>query len=136
MTGAQIILIKKSWSIFRSIDPALVGDVFYSRLFYKSPNLRGMFKTPMTDQNIKLIDMLSYLVSRLERLDEVSEEMAQLASRHTGYGVRPAHYKLVGEALLWTLEAGLGNDWNNDVKAAWKACYDTISNMMINYSHK
>jgi hemoglobin-like flavoprotein len=136
MTAAQIILIKKSWGIFRGIDPALVGDVFYSRLFYKSPRLKSMFKSSMADQNVKLIDMLTYLVTRLDRLDEITEEVAQLAVRHTGYGVKRSHYKLVGEALLWTLETGLGNDWNNEIKEAWKACYETISDIMMNAVNK
>jgi hemoglobin-like flavoprotein len=38
---------------------------------------------------------------------------------------------MVGEALLWTLEKGLGNDWNLEVKKAWLACYDMISETMI-----
>ena len=54
-----------------------------------------------------------------------------MAQRHVGYGVKPAHYKLVGNALLWTLEKGLGDDWTQDVKAAWTACYTILADTMI-----
>src|SRR6187551_1651950 len=107
MTSEQIALIKKTWNAFRGVDPAMVGEVFYSRLFYTSPKLRKMFDRSMTDQYKKLIDMLSLMVARLDKLDEISDEINQLAIRHTSYGVKPAHYKLIGEALLWTLERGL-----------------------------
>jgi hemoglobin-like flavoprotein len=43
MTPHEISLIKKSWSIFRDIEPSIVADVFYSRLFLENPELRRMF---------------------------------------------------------------------------------------------
>ncbi|HEY6974831.1 MAG TPA: globin domain-containing protein, partial [Chitinophagaceae bacterium] len=54
-----------------------------------------------------------------------------MALRHQGYGVKPQHYRLAGNALLWTMERGLGNDWNNEVKDAWFACYTKITETMI-----
>ncbi|MEP6676414.1 MAG: globin domain-containing protein [Ferruginibacter sp.] len=131
MNEAEIILIKRSWSIFRSIDPLLVGDVFYSRLFFKMPALRKMFSASMNVQYKKLVDMLSVIVARLDRLDEITVEIKELAIRHVGYAVKPLHYEVVGDALLWTLEQGLGSDWNEEVKAAWAACYGILSNAMI-----
>ncbi len=120
--------------MIRNIDPALIGDLFYSKLFADTPSLRQLFPKKMDDQYRKLVDMLNIVVFRLERLDELSSEIANMAQRHTVYGVRPAHYKLVGNALLWTLQQGLGKDWTAEVKAAWVECYTTLSNTMINAS--
>jgi len=131
MTSEQIALIKKSWNAFRGVDPIMVGEVFYSRLFYTSPKFRKMFDRSMTDQYKKLIDMLSLMVARLDKLDEITEDIRKLAIRHASYGVKPEHFNPVGEALLWTLEKGLGNDWNPEVKKAWSACYAMISESMI-----
>jgi nitric oxide dioxygenase len=131
MTEAQMMLVKKTWAMFRNIDPVIVGDVFYSRLFFQEPSLEKMFKSSMTEQYQKLIDMLSTIVARLERMDEISYDIQQLAIRHIKYGVKPAHYEMVGNALLWTLEQGLGNDWNEEVKEAWVKCYTSISSSMI-----
>ena len=132
MTEEQIILIKKTWKVFRSIDPVLVGDTFYSKLFSDTPALRKMFPKNMDDQYRKLMDMLSTLVGRLDHLDQLSEDIAAMGRRHVHYGVRPAHYKLVGKALLWTLEQGLGPDWTPNVQAAWIDCYTLLSEAMIN----
>ena len=49
----------------------------------------------------------------------------------TGYGVREAHYATVGAALLWTLEAGLGEAFTPAVRAAWTTAYGTLATVMI-----
>ncbi|HOZ52966.1 MAG TPA: globin family protein [Chitinophagaceae bacterium] len=131
MTDEQIQIVKKSWKKFRGVNPAVVGDLFYSKLFIDNPSLRKMFPSDMEKQYEKLIDMLNAIVIRLDKLQEMSVEIQAMAQRHVGYGVKPAHYKLVGNALLWTLEKGLGDDWTEDVKAAWTACYTILADTMI-----
>ena len=126
------MLVKKTWKIFRDIDPAVVGDVFYSKLFNDNRALRKMFPKDMEQQYKKLIEMLSTIVARLDNFNEVSDEITALARRHVHYGVRPGHYKLVGKALLWTLKQGLGSDWSKDVEEAWTSCYNKLSSAMIN----
>lgn len=39
-----------------------------------------------------------------------------LGKRHVPYGVLPAHYDVVGQALLATLEGGLGAEWNDQAR--------------------
>ena len=134
MTKEQIILVKKSWSIFREIDPTVVGDVFYSKLFFDMPYLEKLFHTPKEEQSRKLIEMLSVIVGRLDNLEELTEEIKQLAIRHVQYGVKEQHYKAVGTALLWTLQQGLGRDWNEEIKEAWASCFNILSTTMINAS--
>src|SRR5437764_13524597 len=119
MTEEQIILVKKTWKLFRDINPVLIGDVFYSKLFIEVPHVKHLFKTSREIQSKKLIEMISVIVGRLDRLDEVTEEIKQLAIRHVDYGTRPEHYRAVGEALIWTLKQGLGPDWIHEVEAAW-----------------
>jgi len=132
MTADQILLVKRSWKIFRGIDPVIVGDTFYSKLFSDNPAVKKMFPPKMEEQYKKLMDMLSIIVARLDRIDELADDIAAMAQRHVQYGVRPGHYKLVGKALLWTLQQGLGNDWTKDVEAAWLQCYTLLADTMIN----
>jgi nitric oxide dioxygenase len=132
MTTDQIRLVKKTWRVFRGINPATVGDLFYSKLFADNPSLRKMFPADMQQQYQKLIDMLNAIVVRIDRLEELTDEIAAMAQRHAGHGVRPAHYKLVGNALMWTLQKGLGDDWNHEVKTAWVTCYTILADSMIN----
>ncbi|THU31590.1 hemoglobin [Niastella caeni] len=131
MTQTQIQLIKKSWRLFQQIKPEIVGDVFYSKLFAIHPPLRKMFGADMNTQYKKLMDMLSMIVARLDSLDVISTEIHEMAVRHVKYGATPAHYKMVGTALLWTLEHGLGSDWSPELKEAWEECYRKLSDAML-----
>ncbi len=131
MDERQILLVKNSWKLFREMDPHFVGEVFYGRLFQQSPSVKQMFRKDMTVQYGKLTEMLSLVIAKLDKLDVLTEEITQLAMRHVHYGVRPAHYKMVGNALIWTLEQGLGKDWNKETAEAWKTCYQILSDTMI-----
>lgn len=135
MTEEQIAIVKNSWKMFRGINTGLIGDVFYSKLFADNPSLRKMFPPGMEDQYKKLVDMLGTIVTSLERLDELTEEIAAMAQRHVQYGVRPEHYPQVGKALLWTLQQGLGRDWTPAAAAAWQECYTVLSAAMMSASN-
>ena len=136
MTEAEIRIVKQSWRTLRAIDPTIVGDLFYSKLFMANPSLRNMFPKKMDAQYNKLMDMLSVIIARLDRIDELSNDIAAMARRHVHYGVRPAHYKLVGNALLWTLKQGLGQDWTPNVEKAWAECYGLLSGVMMKAAEK
>ncbi|WP_300597923.1 globin domain-containing protein [Niabella sp.] len=133
MTKEQIILIKRTWKLFRFVAPTAVGNAFYGKLFADSPGLRKLFPADMEGQYRKLNVSLNVLVARLEKKEEIAGYLAALAKRHTGYGVKEEHYVLVGNALLWMLRQGLGKDWNNEVAAAWEACYREVADIMIHY---
>ena len=135
MTKKQILLVQQSWKIFRAISPEFLGDVFYSKLFVELPLVKKLFVHSMVPQYQKLIDMLSLIVGRLDQLEILTEDIRQMAKRHVTYGVKRSHYKAVGEALLWTLEQGLGVDWSEELKEAWSLCYGAIAGQMMEASN-
>ena len=73
----------------------------------------------------------AYSVSA-DRLGDILDEVGKLAQRHVHYGVKKEHYTAGGEALLWTLEKGLAENWNGELKEAWTVCYDVLSSAMVN----
>jgi hemoglobin-like flavoprotein len=132
MNSKQITLVQDSFALVAKIPAEKVGELFYNQLFLISPDVRQMFaKTAMPEQSRKLISMLGYIVDKLNNLESIIEEVAKLAQRHVKYGVTPEQYQPVGEALLWTLEKGLGTNWNEELAKAWKLCYVTLSGAMI-----
>ena len=131
MTQKQIELVKSSWSLVSTIDPVVVGDLFYNRLFEIAPQLKHLFRSPMPEQSKKLIAMIGYVIAKLDKLEDIIGEVGKLAQRHVSYGVKPEHYTVVGTALIWTLEKGLGENWNEEVKDAWTKCYTILSEAMI-----
>ena len=131
MTYDQVKNVKQSWRILQKIKPSVIAGTFYSKLFADMPALRKMFPPNMDAQYAKLMDMLSIIVARLDNIESLAEEINVMARRHIQYGVKPAHYKVVGKALLWTLEKGLGEDWRLEVKEAWTICYNSLAEIMI-----
>jgi hemoglobin-like flavoprotein len=74
--------------------------------------------------------MLATVVANLHRLETMMAQVEQLGRRHVRYGVIGEHYAPVGEALLWTLEQGLGAEFTPSVKAAWTEAYLALSGAM------
>ena len=131
MTKNNFELVKQSWDIIARIDFEIVGGAFYIRLFQIAPELKSLFKsTSMTEQSMKLGCMLSYVISKYD-MDEMLTEARSLGARHIHFGVKDEHYKAVGEALLWTLEEGLGAYWNVELSTAWKEFYEIVSTHMM-----
>lgn len=130
ITEAQVVLIKRSWSRLQGIRPEVVAGLFYTRLFDRHPGLRRLFPENMDAQYSKLMDMLSTIVMRLHQLQDLSAEINAMARRHSAYGVKERHYRYVGDALLWTLAAGLGKEWTPETEKAWAAGYQLLSGVM------
>jgi nitric oxide dioxygenase len=134
MNPAQIKLVQESFAKVAPIsEPAAV--IFYDRLFEVAPQVRAMFPNDMTEQRKKLMATLAVVVNGLTNLEAVLPAASALAKRHVSYGAKPAHYPVVGGALLWTLEKGLGEAWTPDVAAAWTAAYGVLSSYMISEAY-
>jgi hemoglobin-like flavoprotein len=129
MTPEQTLLVQASFAKVAPIA-STAADLFYDRLFTLDPSLRPLFKPDMTAQKRALMGMLGVAVAGLDRLDELVPAVQQLGRRHAGYGVTEAHYATVGDALLWTLEQGLGADFTPDTRAAWAAVYTLLAATM------
>jgi nitric oxide dioxygenase len=130
MTPAQVKLIQDSFAKVAPISEQAAA-LFYGRLFEIAPEAKPLFQGDMDEQGRKLMATLAVVVNGLSNLDAVLPAASALAKRHVAYGVKPDHYAPVGEALIWTLERGLGAGWTQELAAAWAAAYATLSQFMI-----
>ena len=131
MTSTDIVLIRSSWA---SVEPIAdtAASLFYSRLFELDPAIERLFRrSDMAAQRKILMQTLAVVVKSLDKLDQIVPAVQALGRRHAGYGVREEHYATVGEALLWTLEQGLGDAFTPDLRAAWTEAYTTLATVMI-----
>jgi hemoglobin-like flavoprotein len=134
MTPDQVKLVQQSFSnVVPIADQA--ATLFYDRLFEIAPQVKSMFPADMTGQRKKLITMLAAVIGGLDNLPSILPAASALAKRHLAYGAKVEHYPVVGAALLWTLEQGLGDGWTSDVADAWKAAYGTLSGFMISEAY-
>ncbi|KJC46813.1 hemin receptor [Bradyrhizobium sp. LTSP885] len=134
MTPDQVTLVQESFSKVAPISEQ-AAIIFYDRLFEVAPGVKAMFPSDMTEQRKKLMATLAVVVGGLSNLPSVLPAASALAKRHVGYGAKPEHYPVVGGALLWTLEKGLGEAWTPEVAAAWTTAYGTLSGYMISEAY-
>ena len=131
MNPTDIDLIRSSWSGVEPIADTAAG-LFYGRLFELDPAIERLFRrTDMAAQRKILMQTLTVVVKSLDKLDQLVPAVQALGRRHGGYGVRDEHYATVGAALLWTLEAGLGESFTPPVRAAWAEAYGILASVMI-----
>ena len=129
MTPEQVELVKSSWAkVIPIADKA--AELFYGKLFELDPSLKSLFKGDMVEQGKKLMKMIGTAVNGLDRLDEIVPAVQQLGVRHIAYGVKDEHYDTVGAALLWTLDAGLGDAFTDETKMAWTTVYGVLADTM------
>jgi hemoglobin-like flavoprotein len=134
MTPDQVQLVQQSFSKVAPISEQ-ASVIFYDRLFEVAPTVRALFPDDMKEQRKKLMATLAVVVNGLSNIETVLPAASALAKRHVNYGARPEHYPVVGGALLFTLEKGLGADWTPELAAAWTAAYGTLSTYMISEAY-
>ena len=142
LTQKQKDTIRRSWELVEPIAET-VPDLFYKRLFEIAPQYRPLFQEDMASQKRKLVAMLQFVVMTLDWPDEMwaasvspDEDLLMVVSalgrRHAQlYNVPDEAYGPVGEALLWTLDYGLGEAFTVDVRDAWGTLYGLLSRCMV-----
>ncbi len=129
MNAAQQELVRTTFASL-VVMPEVAGALFYERLFAVNPSFRRLFNNDMRIQGVKLMTMLSMVVYNLHEPGQLLPAIRDLSVRHVGYGVKLADYDALGEALLWTLEQALGEDFTPAVREAWTVCYDELAGEM------
>lgn len=129
MTAEQITLVQGSWTKVVPISET-AAELFYGKLFELDPSVRAMFKGDMKEQGRKLIAILNTAVNALTKLETIVPAVQAMGKRHVDYGVKDEHYDTVGKALIWTLAAGLKDDFTDETRDAWLAVYTLVATTM------
>jgi nitric oxide dioxygenase len=129
LTPQQIALVHSSFQQVLPIADA-AGVLLYERVFVLAPETRSLFADDIRPQAARLMAAVRTAVEGLDDLDALRPFLVKLGARHLRYGVRPEHFDVGGEALLWTLEQGLGEAFSSDVRDAWTAAWTVIADAM------
>lgn len=130
ITEAQVALVQSSFVHVLPISDA-AGELLYGRIFTLAPGARALFDDDITPQARRLMTAVKAAVDGLGDLEQIAPFLVKLGARHVRYGVRPEHFEVVGEALMWTLEQGLGDLLTPEVREAWIAAWGVIVDAMM-----
>ena len=129
MTPDELLLIRTTFAQAKRNETNF-GRLFYDRLFAIAPDTRPLFKGNLDAQVHKLMDSLAIIIGSADSGPTLASILRNLAARHITYGVRDKHYDKVGEALLWTLQQELGDDFTPIVRDAWASLYVSAATAM------
>ena len=129
--GLKVELLEQSFALVAPQADDLVAT-FYDNLFTDYPAARPLFDhSDMSKQQQMLKGGLVMVVDNLRKPDVLSKALKGLGARHVKYGALPAHYPLVGNSLLKSLEQYAGAAWTPEVKDAWVGAYGAITELML-----
>ena len=125
----QINLVETS---FRKLLPEAesTAEIFYERLYEVAPTVRSLFKGEAQERRAQLWYILNTAVDGLSDLEELVPKVQDFGRRYIGHRVKKKDYEHVGEALLWTLEQKLGQNFTPTVQKAWSSVYTLISSVL------
>lgn len=134
MNEQQIELINNSWDIVMQHPSPMLA--FYDRLFEIAPNTKHYFPDDITKQSEKLAYTVGFVVSNLERFDEIKGSIEDLGRFHNKLKIQPEHYMAVKTALIDTIESVMGDKYSKETGDAWDVALTAIATIMINAPEK
>jgi hemoglobin-like flavoprotein len=108
-----------------------LAEIFYAKLFAAAPHLRPLFRAAPAEQAAKLMSALDAVVRNLENPAANAALLADLGRRHAAYGAQPAHYDLVIDLLITSMQDLLGPTADARALADWRTALRLIAEQMI-----
>ena len=80
---------------------------------------------------LTVVSTVGKAVAGLRDVEKLVPVLESLGKAHAAYGVEAEHFAVVGQALLKTLEMGLGDGYTDEVQKAWATVFEVVSTNMI-----
>jgi nitric oxide dioxygenase len=130
MTEEQILTIRQSWE---KVKPGAkdIGRSLYDKLFVALPHVRHMFDEDINQQACKLAAVVSFVVTKLHRLEDIFPDLRSIGSKHAQYHIPLAWYDVVGQCLIDAIKEESGTSWNGDIEETWLRLYNILKEQML-----
>jgi hemoglobin-like flavoprotein len=138
--------VERSWAKAAALGAEPVGVLLFRNIFEIAPEAVNLFSfkdekdlyesDKLKGHGLKVVNTTSAAVAGLRTLPELVPVLQELGTKHVGYAVLPAHYDVVGQALIKTLKTGLGKDFTPEVEAAWAKLWPIIATTMQGEHYK
>lgn len=134
LTVDQIRLVTESYELIR-LSPRPYSEIFYYRLLLDYPFARALFPDDMANQVAVFSNTIDALVSNIADIAKLGPFLSDLGRKHVKYGVKNYQYEVVGNVLINTFAAILGERFTPATRQAWEAVYGETAGIMISASY-
>lgn len=130
MTEEQKIIIRQSWE---KVKPGAkqIGRSLYDKLFVGLPHVRHMFDEDINQQACKLAAVVSFVVTKLHRLEDIFPDLRNIGAKHAHYHIPLAWYDVVGQCLIDTIKEESDASWDGTTEEAWVRLYSILKEQVL-----
>lgn len=136
LTADQVRHIRNTWKYFRQIDFNVFGDALFTKLFVDYPFLKKVFRGDLSEQYYKLHHYLNTAVARIDYNDAALEEFPSCINPDNVAEFNSSCFECLKEALIWTLQKGIGRDWLPEYTQAWSDYLQLLAEKHGKFSHQ
>lgn len=150
-----ILTVQQSWVAVKELGIANVGELLYKHMFRIAPVTKKLFplsvrmryrewttsveeveddfenSPALRNLFAKVVEAVGTAVAGLHNISRLVFELNALGMRHINYNMQEEYFAYGGQALVLTLQDGLGPALSEEVKQAWISVYEFISANII-----
>jgi len=130
MNEATKAIIKSTAPVLKDHGDTITTEM-YKVLFSKYPETQVLFKDASPEQYKKLANAVYAYAANIDKLENLSKGIEQMATVHVETKVKPEHYPMVGDALLQAIKTVLGEAATDEVMVAWEEAYGFLAEVLI-----
>ncbi len=111
-----------------------ITEHFYPLMFERYPLVKNYFN--LTHQNSgaqrqALANAVVAYAKHIDRLQVITPAVSLITQKHVSLNILPEHYPIVGECLLESIAAVLGDAVTPAIAEAWTLAYQQLAELMI-----
>lgn len=130
LTDNQIARVQSSFENLRGAQLPPTAE-FYETLFRLAPEYRSLFRDDLEGQGMKFMSTLAVIVDDLDDPEKLDARFRELGQAHAALGITSKHFLPMEEALMESLRGRLGDVFDADTEAAWRAAYGEVAKSII-----
>jgi nitric oxide dioxygenase len=139
------MLSEKTIEIVKSTAPVVkengtkITKAFYKKMLGENPELLNYFNhvnQKVGSQPTALANSIIAAAENIDNLEAIIGPVKTIAHKHRALSIRPEHYPIVGENLLYAIKEVLGDAATDEILKAWEEAYGEIANVFIQIEAK
>ncbi|WP_261721824.1 globin domain-containing protein [Staphylococcus equorum] len=133
LTQEEIQTIKETVPLLKDKGQTITS-IFYKRLFEQHPELKNVFNQTNQKRGLQSSALAMAVLAAAENIKDLSPivpAIMPVVYKHCALQVKPEHYPIVGENLIWAIEEVTGLEDEDPIIQTWIKAYGEIADAFI-----